>query len=327
MSPLEPVEFDLRICDAHHHLWQAGRVLPSLQRVASADYVAEHLASDMAVTPQVVRTVFVECGMAYLEDGPDEQRSIGETGWAARQAERLPALAAIVAHVDLRLGERVAETIELHTDAGRGLLRGVRCATAFDPTGIRPPAHTPTEPDAMLSRRFVRGAAVVARHGLAFDAWLYPQQIPELTALAQKVPDLRIVLDHVGAPPAVGPFSSNWSDAFAAWDRDLAELATHPNVMIKLSGLGMLAGPGQDPYDSAEAPNLLGAAWRDPLMRAIDHFGPERCMFGSNFPLDRRAGPYSTVWQAFLLATRDFTVGERRDLFHDTAVRCYQLAP
>jgi len=184
--------------------------------------------------------------------------------------------------------------------AASPVLRGVRHSVAVDsafPEGIvvRPaPPHLLADPD------YRDGLRRVAKRGLSYDAMLYHRQIPELAALARALPELRIVLDHFGCPLGVGPYADNRAELFAQWRTDIAELAQCDNVFAKLGGLGMIVCGATwherpDPPGSVE----LAAAWQPWIDECIAAFGPARCMFESNFPVDKSMVSYRTLWNAF----------------------------
>jgi len=311
------------IIDPHHHLWVQDGV----------PYLREEITADLASGHDIRATVFVEAHHAYRESGPDRLRPVGETesvvaiAEAARTAgSRMTVAAGMVAHADLRLGDMVEEVIEAHVAAAQGRLRGVRQSFARDenfPDGIvlRP------APRGMLGTREVRaGLRTLARLGLSFDAMLYHAQIPELTAVAQALPDLRIVLDHLGCPLGIGPYEAQPETVFEAWRRDIEALARCPNVVVKLGGLGMIITGARHheqplPPGSAE----LAARWRPWCVTCIEAFGAGRCMFESNFPVDKAMFSYAVAWNAFKRVAADGSPDEKAALFHDTAARTYRL--
>ena len=162
--------------------------------------------------------------------------------------------------------------------------------------------------------------------GLSFDAWLFHPQIPELTSVAQAFPKLNIVLNHMAGPLGIGPYAKNREEVFAAWRQNLRALAKCSNVFVKLGGRTMtMAGYGWHkkpaPPGSVELAAATGAYFRT----CIDLFGPQRCMFESNFPVDRASCSYTVLWNAFKRISVDYTATERADLFHRTASRVYRL--
>jgi predicted TIM-barrel fold metal-dependent hydrolase len=175
-------------------------------------------------------------------------------------------------------------------------------------------------------RTFRAGFAELGQRGLSFDAWLYHHQIPELIDLARAFPDTPIILDHFGGPLGIGPYQTKREEIFADWRGNIAELARCSNVFAKLGGLVMPIS-GHD-FHKQERPatsdEIVGATGRY-YRHAIDCFGVERCMFESNFPVDKQSCSYAVLWNAFKKMVADASESERAALFHDTATRAYRL--
>lgn len=318
---LEP---DLPIIDAHHHLWaEPGNC-----------YLLDDLAADIASGHNVVATVLVQAYHGYRADGPEEFRCVGETEQvvkmrsAARQRQvSADIAAAIVGFADLLLGERVAGVLEAHRAAAPEAFRGIRQSVARDPNFPQGIVVRPAAAGMLADRRFRAGLAVVQRNGLTFDAMLYHCQIRELEALAATMPELPIALDHLGCIVGVGPYESSQHEAFLSWRADMAALARRPNVCVKLGGLGMIVC-GAKWHEGAVPPSSeqLAAAWRPYVETCIDLFGPARCMFEGNFPVDKAMFSYPVVWNAFKRLTAGLSVAERSQLFHGTAARFYRIS-
>jgi L-fuconolactonase len=321
----EPIlEPDLPIIDAHHHLWvEPGN-----------PYLLDELAADVTSGHRIVATVFVQAYYGYREHGPAELRCVGETEQVAaiRSAARRRALgsdiaAAIVGFADLLLGERVASVLEAHRQAAPDAFRGVRQSVSRDenfPEGIVVP---PAPPGLLADSRFRAGLAAVQRHGLTFDAMLYHGQIRELEALAAALPELPVVLDHLGCILGVGPYEGRQHEEFLTWRADMTALARRPNVFVKLGGLGMIVC-GARWHEHATPPNSeqLAAAWRPYVETCIELFGPRRCMFEGNFPVDKGMFSYPVLWNAFKRLTVGMSAAERAELFQGTAARFYQIS-
>jgi len=319
---------DLPIIDPHHHLWDRPRTR----------YLIDELAADIGAPDQgghnVLATVFVQCGAMYRAHGPEELKPVGETEFVAGQGAMAdsglygPARcnAGIVCHIDLTLGDDVARVINAHLALAGGRLRGVRHATAHDPSpDVRTSSANP--PAGLLAdARFRRGFAQLARHDLSFDAWLYHPQIGELAALSRAFPDTKIVLDHCGGPLGVGPYAARREEVFASWRASIRNIAQAPNVVVKLGGLGM-AISGYDFHLKEDPPvsQTLADAWRPWFETCIEAFGADRCMFESNFPVDKGSCSYNVLWNAFKRVASGASVAERAALFHDTAARIYRI--
>ncbi len=319
-APLEP---DLPIIDPHHHLWHRPR----------NRYVLEDLLHDLE-GQNVRQTVFVECSAMYRAAGPEPFRPVGETEWvqgiAAQSASGgfgpCRAAAGIVGSADLRLGEAVAPVLEAHLAASPQRFRGIRHRAAWAEPGVLPNQPADQPPHLLLDPDFRKGFAFLRVYELSFEAWLYHPQLPELADLARAFPDTVIILNHLGGPLGVGPYAGQRDAVFAAWKRDLAAVAACPNVVLKVGGLQMaINGFGWHERERPPTSDELLAANRAWYLTAIELFGPTRCMFESNFPVDRLSCSYTALWNQFKKLSKEFTAGERADMFHGTARRIYRL--
>jgi predicted TIM-barrel fold metal-dependent hydrolase len=319
------------ICDPHHHLWHR----------AGERYLLDELLADCgAVDGQGARhnvrsTVFVECASMFRADGPVALRPVGETefvqGIAAMSASggfgQTRVAAGIVSFADLCLGAAVRDVLEAHIDAARNRFRGIRHAAGWHAgTAIRNAHSNPIE-GLLLDRRFREGFAQLAPLGLSFDAWLYHPQLPQLTDLARAFADTTIVLDHCGGPLGIGPYAGQADAVYAAWRHDIDELARCPNVVAKLGGLAMpINGFGWHKRKQPPGSQELADATARYYLHVIERFGPQRCMFESNFPVDKVSCRYLVLWNSFKRLSAAFSDSEKDALFHDTAVRVYRLA-
>jgi L-fuconolactonase len=320
----EIIEPALPIIDPHHHLWdQPGE-----------RYLLDDLLRDTGSGHDVRATVFVQCGAMYRAGGPEDRRPLGETefvtGVAAQSASGIHgptrACAGIVGMVDLTLGDRVAPLLEAHLAVAGERFRGVRNRTAWHPAPeVRSNLSSPP-PGPLAHPGFRDGAKRLAGFGLALDVWAYHTQLAQVVELARTVPELTVVVDHVGGPIGVGPFAGRRAEVFAEWRRDMLALAACPNTVVKLGGLAMQVG-GFDfhlrdrPPTSAE----LAEAWRPHVETCIEAFGPARCMFESNFPVDKGMCGYAVLWNAFKRLAAGASAEEKTALFSGTAVRVYRL--
>jgi predicted TIM-barrel fold metal-dependent hydrolase len=313
IEPEAVIEPDLAIVDPHHHLWsRPGDV-----------YMIPDLVEDLSTGHRVVATVYVEASSFYRDAGPPERRSVGETATVAALASGSP-VAGIVANVDLR-HEGIDDLLDEHLAAAGGLLRGIRHRLAWDPhPGIR--AGRETTPGLLADRRFRRGLRALAARGLVFDAWLFFGQLPELVDVAREIPEVTIVLDHLGvAPIGTAPYPFDDPHHLARWRTNLARVATCPNVTVKLGGIGMVRYGAWSPGGGSPTSDELLGRWRDPLHHAVDAFGPSRAMFESNFPVDKDGCSYRVLWNAFKKASAGYDAAERAALFGRTAVAIYRL--
>ncbi|UUZ77194.1 amidohydrolase family protein [Polaromonas sp. P1(28)-13] len=161
--------------------------------------------------------------------------------------------------------------------------------------------------------------------GLSFDAWLFYHQLPDLADLLGDFPDTPVVLDHAGGILGIPPHTDR-AEVFSTWRANLQALARFPNLTVKIGGLGMLYG-GWDFHTREDPPSStdLAHAWRPYVETCIELFGPTRCMFESNFPVDQQTCGYGTLWNAFKRITLDYSRADKAALYHDTAARVYRL--
>jgi predicted TIM-barrel fold metal-dependent hydrolase len=326
----EVIDPDLPICDPHHHLWDRHG-----DRYLLDELLADTAQADAHGTRHNVRsTVFVECASMYRADGPSPLRPLGETefvnGIAAMSASGAygdtRAAAAIVSFADLCLGAAVRDVLEAHMGAARGRFRGIRHAAGWHASEQIRNSHSNPIEHLLLDASFREGFAQLAPLGLSFDAWLFHPQIPELTDLAHAFPDTTIVLDHVGGPLGIGPYADQADAVHAHWKRDIDELARCPNVVAKLGGLAMpINGFGWHKREPRPSSQQLADATRRFYLHTIERFGPERCMFESNFPVDKVSCSYLVLWNSFKRLAEGFSSAEKAALFHDTAARVYRL--
>ena len=180
----------------------------------------------------------------------------------------------------------------------------------------------------LLRSDFRRGFACLGPLELSFDAWLYHPQIDQLTDLAHAFPDTRIILDHVGGPLGIGPYRGRRREVEADWRKSITELARCDNVVVKLGGLAMkICGFGWHKRDEPPSSAETAEAHRPYYLHCIDRFGTDRCMFESNFPVDRAGGAYTLLWNSFQRIVADFSEDEKTALFRDTARRVYRIDP
>ena len=329
LTPEPALEPELPICDPHHHLWDRR-----LERIPYQRYLLDELAADIYCGHNVRSTVFIECRSMYRADGPVEMRPVGEVefvqGVAAASASGLygpaRAAAAIIGHANLNLGERVVPVLEALRGASPNRFRGIRHSVTWDP-------HPEVENTAahkirgqLASDQFRAGARALARMGLSLEGWLYHPQLPEMAAFAKAVPELTVVLNHVGGLLRTGPYADRNGEIMANWRLGIAAVAACPNVVIKLGGLGMTRTgfdwhTRQRPIGSEE----LAVSMAPFLEYCIEQFTPARCMFESNFPVDKVSFSYNVMYNAFKRFSKGYSATERASMFHDTAAKTYRI--
>ena len=320
-----PIEPDLIICDPHHHLWGLPR----------GHYFLEELLADISGGHNIIQTVFIECRAMYRKAGSKEMQPIGETefvqGIAAQSASGqygpTNVAAGIVGFADLTLGVAVEPVLEAHIAASRDRFRGIRYISTWHESNDIISSRDDRPRGVLLDPKFQEGFACLHKYNLSFDSWLYHTQLAELVDLARAFPEIPIILNHIGGPLAIGPYAGKREEVFQEWKLRITELAGCPNVVVKLGGLGMeICGFGwhqrTTPPNSAELVEAMAPYY----LWCIEQFGADRCMFESNFPVDKMSYSYTVLWNAFKRITKDFSLEDRKLLFHDTAVRVYRLA-
>ena len=325
-ATLEP---EIPICDPHHHFWDFRS-----ERIPYQRYLLHELYADLNSGHNVRSTVFVEARAMYRIEGPEEMRPVGEVefvqGLAAAGATGLygpaRAAAAIVGHANLHLGDAVAPVLEALQAASPNRFRGIRQGLTWDPNpGI--PNNTSDLRNQLSEEKFRTGARVLARMGMSFEAWMYFPQLPELADFAKAVPDLTIILNHIGGLLRIGPYANRDEEVLPTWREGIAAVAQCPNVYVKLGGIGQ-PRTGHDwyardkPIGSAELAETMA-----PYMNyCIEQFGPNRCMFESNFPPDKVGYSYHVLFNAFKRMSKGYSAAERAAMFQGTAERAYRMA-
>jgi predicted TIM-barrel fold metal-dependent hydrolase len=278
-----------------------------------------------------VATIYAEAYARYRTHGPAELRPVGETEFAdavGREADAAGGRAAgvcrgIVAGADMMLGAAVEEVLIAHRQAS-DRVRGIRYIIANDRDF---PGPLPSQPGTLTNPRFREAFARLAPNGLSFDCWLMHPQLPDLARLAAEFPATTIILDHVGSPMGTGRYANGGSRAFEEWREGMQLVAKNPNVALKLGGLNMeftrLSAPldAERPWTSEHMAQVQGRY----LLTAIDLFGPSRCMFESNFPVDRMSTNLTVLWNTLKRVAARFTAAEKAEMFSGTALRVYRL--
>ena len=316
------IEPNLPIIDTHHHLWQRP----------DHRYLLHELLDDLGRGHNVTATVFLQCHAMYRTGGPGEMHPIGETEFVAGIAAMSDSggygptkvAAGIVGFADLTLGERVEAVLEAHIRAAGGRFRGVRHSGNWDADSII--GNGASGPDLYRRTDFRAGLARLSALGLSLDAWVFFTQLADVIDLARAHPTTNIIVGHVGGVLGYGPYAGKRDEVYAAWKASITELAKCPNVTMKLGGMMMRAAlydykAAQRPISSEE----LAAAWRPYMETCIELFGARRCMFESNFPVEKMGIGWVALWNAFKRIASGASYEEKHALFHDTAKRIYRL--
>ena len=315
---------DLPIIDPHHHLWDRP----------GNRYLLDDLKADLDSGHRVLATMYVQCRSMYRQHVDPKFQPIGEVEFAngigAQFASGLygEALgcAGIVGFADLLLGDGVEEVLLKLIAAGGGRLKGIRNTTAWHshPDVVSNPIPPPK--GLLADANFIEGARVLARHDMTLDVWAYHTQLGEVYDLALSCPDTTIVIDHLGGPLGVGPYAHERKAVWIEWFESIRKIALLPNVRMKLGGFGLkVLGYRYNELPLPPDSDTLVRDWKPYIETLIEAFGPERCMFESNFPVDKGMFSYHVMWNAFKKLTLSCSASERNALFFQTAIDTYSL--
>jgi predicted TIM-barrel fold metal-dependent hydrolase len=297
---------DVQIVDAHHHFWDpTTNYIPWLcdeppiafrygdYRALRRPYLPDDFRRDWG-RHRVVRSV-------YIETEWDPRDPLGETRWIEGIAARHGLPSAVVAQAWLDRSD-VAEV--LAGQARSQLVRAIRHKPKSVP---RPEDATRGAPGSMDDPRWRNGYALLERNGLHFELQTPWWHLEAAAQLARDFPRTTIVLNHTGLP------SDRSAAGLAGWRKAMALLAREPNVAVKISGIGL---PGRNWTLESNGPVIR---------ETIAIFGPQRCMWASNFPVDGLTATYDEILACFLEAIADHPPETRRALLHDNAMRIYRL--
>lgn len=291
----------LQIVDPHIHLWDLWtRIYPHFEKPepggGNASICRSYLIDEYL---EEGGDAFEIVGAVHVEAFPTDPIKETATLQAVADTGRLPLV--FVGNGDLGSKDFPALLDEHQTYP---IFRGIRQVVNMHPD----PKRSYTSRDLMAEPQFLEGLRELGRRGLSFDLQLYPHQMETAAALAAQAPDTLFILNHAGM----------WADRdLAGWKQykaGLRTLAARPNIVAKISGLGML-----DNGWTVESIRPL-------VLESLEAFGPERAMFASNFPVDKQYSTFVAVWAAFDAITRGFSEAERAGLFRDNARKYYRMA-
>ncbi len=317
-NPEAVLEPDLPIIDPHHHLWDLRSIngMGFRQEV----YLCEEISRDIATSGHnITQTVFAQCGAFYRADGPEEMRCIGETefvhGIAAMSRSGLYGntrlCTGIFSTADLRLGAAVEPVLQAHLQASSNF-RGIRSAFPSD-----------------LNETFLSGFAMLEKYDLSYDNWSPDfSRLPRLADLANKFPGVTFIVNHLGG--RIDPNANE--EEIRAWQASIDAIAACPNAVMKLGGAQMRIGDWEPAYhmhqtDTPWSSDELLKTLLPRYQYALEAFGPERCMFESNFPVDKDCVSYRTLWNLFKKLANQLGLSEteKSDAFSGTASKAYRL--
>jgi len=319
---VEILEPAIPIIDSHIHLWEDRE----------PRYGFDEFRVDIESGHKIVGAIFVECGMGYRRVGNERFFPIGESEWLIKVDPGSLIVKGVVAHADLMLSTDVDEVLEEHFRVLGSRFSGIRHTTFWESTGAVN-WYSTIQPSMMLSSPFQEGVRSLARRDLVFDCFVSFSQLDEVYALAMAVPEARIVVNHLGGPIAVGAYSSVHDEAHSRWTQELKKLSEVPSVYLKLGGIGMsYYGHHWRDSDALPTSDDILRYWGPVLRECIEMFGPEKCMFESNFPVDGNGFPknlrtlsYAQLWNAYKRVAGEYSNVERNQMLFNNAKNIYQL--
>ena len=319
--PEQVIEPNLPIVDSHHHLWDLrtydDEILKEFQHKV---YLCEEIAEDIKLSGHnVTQTVFAQCGAFYRAAGEEALKCVGETefvnGIAAMSRSgrygSAEVCAGIFGYADLRAGKDVERVLHAHLEASSNF-RGIRSAFPKD-----------------LNDTFLEGYSVLGKLGLSFDNY-HPDytRLPTLAKLGQKFPEVTIIVNHLGGK--VDPNDSTGD--IAEWRECIDKISKCPNAVMKVGGAQQRVGAWEPPFHNNLRPSPIGSSELCDLLYeryiyVIEAFGPNRCMFESNFPVDKECVSYRTLWNMFKLVAKraGLSTSEKTAVFSRTAQQVYRL--
>ncbi|WP_454716870.1 amidohydrolase family protein [Caulobacter segnis] len=297
-GPIVDPHMHLWDLDRHYYAWLQDTPLPNnpagdMSGIAYKSYLLDDYLAD-AKGWNVVQAVHVECGLPSKDQ-------LSETDWLQSIADQRGVIGGIVAGANLDDPD-VEAMLAAH--AARKAVRGIRQIVNWH----EDPTKTYGSSDKLLDDQWRKGFALLAKYGLSFDLQLYASQMATAAALADAHPDIPLIVNHAGMP------TDRDEAGLTAWREGLAELAKRPNVSCKISGLAMVDR------------SWTTASLKPFILQVIETFGIERCMFASNFPVERAHGSFGGFYAAYDAITAGFSDDEREALFAGTARRVYRLA-
>jgi len=354
----DAIEPDLRIVDAHHHLWDwmtQPRLPPGLMPKPIAFLVLRmtpktinRLFADDKVTtntmgaripvcapymgPELVRdikgngrghnvvgTIFIECGW-HAEVKEECMKPAGEVDAMMEVNRQHPGIVqGIIAHADLTLGKEVEPLLKLYS--ANPMVKGIRDALACPRDDS---ISADATPDKGYDTKFREGFALLQKYNLTYDSWHFHVDLDSFTDLAKSFPQQTMICDHMAFPLGIGKYDKEAT--FPEWKTKMTELAKYNNVYVKIGGFGMrFPGFGFDERPKPPTSDELAAAWAPYVKHTIDAFGVDRCIMESNFPMDKISCSYTVLFNALKKIVKDYSQEDKQKLFELNALRVYQL--
>ena len=324
----DPILPNFPIIDPHHHLWDVG----------FGRYYIEELLEDINSSGHNIEaTVYIMSSSntkIYAKDGLKEFKPLTEIEFATSEGKRADLIpdnkvkvnASIVGSVDLTFGSKLEPVLEKAINISEGRLKGIRMllASHTDPRILS--GAVKSDLGLMLHPNFIDGAKCIQNADLSLDFWIYHTQLNEMEKIARALPDLTIILNHVGGPIHLGEYEGKQAVTHREWRSAMIRLSRIPNINVKLGGLGMAVN-GAKFHNDKIPPNSvqLSDVWKPWIYETIDMFGFDRCMFESNFPVDKGSCSYGALWNAFKILATDMSDDEKNKLFSKNAARIYKI--
>ena len=324
----DPISPNIPIIDPHHHLWDVG----------FGRYYIEELLEDINSSGHnIVSTVYIMSSSntkIYSKDGLEEFKPLNEIEFATSEGKRADLIpnnkvkvnASIVGSVDLTYGNKLQPVLEKAVNISEGRLKGIRMLLASHTDPRISSGAVKSDLGLMLHPNFIDGAKCIQNANLSLDFWIYHTQLNEMEKIARSLPDLTIILNHIGGPIHLGEYEGKQAATHREWRSAMMRLSRIPNINVKLGGLGMAVN-GAKFHNNKFPPNSvqLSDVWKPWIYETIDMFGFDRCMFESNFPVDKGSCSYGALWNAFKILAKDMSDDETNKLFSKNAARIYKI--
>ena len=318
---------DLEIIDPHHHLWNLD-----FGKYLNDDFIEDIQKSGHNVKASVY--IMSSANTKIYNQNSNESSTLPEIKFAYKQyleaknnkLNKCSVNNSIVGALDLRYGNKLTPVIEKGLEISNGKLTGIRMLLAAHNDERISSGAVKTRTGIMLDPNFIAGAKVLEKKNLSLDFWIYHTQLNELEFVAKTLPNLSIILNHIGGPVQVGPYEGKQGITHREWRRSMMRLAVFPNIKVKLGGLGMKVC-GSKFYLNSKPPtsDQLSELWKSWFFETIDLFGIDRCMFESNFPVDKGSCSYGVLWNAFKKISVNFSDVEKNKLFYLNAKKTYNI--
>ena len=300
---------NIKIVDAHHHLWDLNNadtkyswLMVTEGEAFFGDYAAirkSYLIEDYledAKNQNIIKSVHVQAEH-------DDDKPVNETAWLQNLADthssKLPN--AIVAFADFSKNN-VSEILDAHQEYKN--TRGIRQILSYNKDE---PKYSHATEDFMKDSSWVENFKHIRNRNLSFDIQIYKHQMEDAVNLANKYNDVLFILNHTGEP------CYQSKEYIESWEQNMTKLAKCENVVAKISGLGMF-----DPNWTIDSTRIF-------VEKTIQIFGIERCMFASNFPVDKIFNTFDTYWNSFKEITKNYSENDKQLLFSSNAEKYYRI--